>query len=69
MEFGVRKPYQKSGLVLALVKKVGAAMKNYNCDRVESSWILSENEDSNSVCAAICDGIYKTYSTFETQLK
>ena len=69
MEFGVRKSYQKSGLALALVKKVGDAMKNYNCDRVESSWILSENEDSNSVCAAICDGIYKTYSTFETQLK
>lgn len=69
MEFGVREPYQKSGLALALVKKVGDAMKNYNCDRVESSWILSENADSNSVCAAICDGIYKTYSTFETQLK
>lgn len=68
MEFGVREDYQKAGLPLGLVYKVGEAMKNYGCTRVESSWILAENSDSNSVCAAICDGIYKTYSVFEKDI-
>lgn len=68
MEFGVREDYQKAGLPLGLVYKVGEAMKNYGCTRVESSWILAENSDSNSVCAAICDGIYKKYCVFERDI-
>lgn len=68
MEFGVREKYQKSGLPLALIHRVGEAMKRYGCTRVESSWILAENADSNSVCATVCDGIYKTYSVFEKDI-
>lgn len=68
MEFGIREEYKKAGLPLGLIVKVREAMKNYGCTRVESSWVLAENGDSNSVCAAVCDGIYKTYSTFEKDI-
>ena len=65
MEWGVLKEYRGSGLPVALVDKVQKTLSNYNCSFVESSWILDENEDSNSICTAICDERYKDYVVYE----
>ena len=66
MEWGVLEEYRGCGLPVALTDCVYQTLKsNYNCSRVESSWILDENEDSNSICQAICDEKYKEYVVYE----
>ena len=68
MEFGVKEEYRKSGLALGLVEQVLKAIKNYGCSCAESSWILAENLDSNSVCSAVCDSLYKEYVVYEKDI-
>lgn len=66
MEWGVLEEYRGCGLPVALTDCVYQTLKtNYRCSQVESSWILDENEDSNSICMAICDGKYKEYIVYE----
>ena len=68
MEYGVAEEYRSSGLPLALISRVFDTLKNYGCDRVETSWILDENEDSNSFCKALCDTPYKSYVVYEKDI-
>ncbi|MBR5419890.1 MAG: GNAT family N-acetyltransferase [Lachnospiraceae bacterium] len=65
MEYGVLQKYRGSGLALALIREAYRTIGEYGYDRVESSWILAENEDSNSFCSALCDGLYKKYVVYE----
>ena len=68
MEYGVLKEYRGSGLPMALINKVYERMPDYGCTRVETSWILDENEDSNSFCRAICEKNYKDYAVYEKSI-
>lgn len=65
MEFGVIEEYKKVGLPLALLHQIFEKLKNYGCTKVDTSWILRENTDSNSICAAVCDGLSKEYVVYE----
>ena len=69
MEYGILEEYRKIGLPLGLINQVFLSFKNYNINRVITSWILDENKDSNSVCEAICDGLYKRYVVYEKRIK
>ena len=69
MEYGILDEYRKIGLPLGLINQVFLSFKNYNINRVITSWILDENKDSNSVCEAICDGLYKRYVVYEKRIK
>jgi len=68
MEYGVIEEYRSSGLPIALISRVFDTLKKYGCDRVETSWILDENEDSNSFCKALCDTPYKRYVVYEKEI-
>ncbi|MBR1471667.1 MAG: GNAT family N-acetyltransferase [Lachnospiraceae bacterium] len=68
MEYGVLKEYRGSGLPMALMAQAMERIKKYGCDRVETSWILRDNVDSNSFCKAVCDSLYKEYVVFEKTL-
>lgn len=68
MEFGITEPYKKVGLPLALLNQVYNALEKYGCIKVETSWILDENLDSNSVCKAVCDEKYKGYVVYEKEI-
>ncbi len=68
MEFGVLEEYRKVGLPLGLIDQVFNSIKNYHISRVETSWILDENTDSNSICSAICDKEYKEYVVYEKSI-
>lgn len=70
MEYGILEEYRKVGLPLGLLNQVFIALKKYsNIKKIETSWILEENKDSNSVCQAICDGTYKKYVVYEKKIK
>ena len=69
MEYAVLDEYRGSGLPLALIKKVYDILDRYGTTRVETSWILDENEDSNSFCRAICDEAYKDYAVYEKEIR
>lgn len=68
MEYGVIEEYRKIGLPLALLYQVYLATKKYNIKKAETSWILEENEASNSVGKAICDEEYKRYVVYEKDI-
>ena len=68
MEYGVVQEYRGSGLPIALISKVYDLMPDYGCTRVETSWILDENDDSNSFCRAICEKDYKDYAVYEKSI-
>lgn len=69
MEYGVLPEYRGSGLPVALINKVYEILENYGCERVETSWILDENQDSNSFCKEICDEGYKDYVVYEKTIE
>ena len=68
MEYGAIEEYRRIGLPLALLYQVYLATKKYNIKKAETSWILDENKDSNSVCQAICDEEYKRYVVYEKDI-
>ena len=68
VEIGILEEYRKSGLPLGLINQVYLRLKKYGITKGESSWILDENADSNSVCKAVCDEDYKRYVVYETNL-
>ncbi len=68
MEYGVLEEYRGVGLPLALIAKAYDAVKSRGLCRVETSWILDENEDSNSFCRIFCDEEYKEYVVYEKPL-
>ena len=69
MEYGILDEYRKVGLPIGLLNKIFEVVKGRNYTDVETSWILEENKDSNSVCEAICDGLYKRYVVYEKRIK
>lgn len=68
MEFGVIDAHKKVGLPLALMEQIFLILPRYGCKKVETSWILDENADSNSMCRAVCDAPYKGYVVYEKEI-
>ena len=68
MEYAVLDEYKGVGLPLVLIAEVFETLKKYGVSQVESSWILADNEDSNSFCKAFCDELYKEYVVFEKEI-
>lgn len=68
MEYGVLEEYRSAGLPMGLINQVFLNIKNYGAERVESSWILDENRDSNSFCQALCDKSYKEFTVYEKSI-
>lgn len=68
VEIGILEEYRKSGLALGLINQVYLKLKKYGIKKAESSWILEENIDSNSICKAICDDLYKRYVVYEKDI-
>ena len=68
MEFGILEEYRRKGLPLALVNRVYLCAKKRGISKAETSWVLEENGDSNSVCRAVCEENYKRYVVYEKQL-
>lgn len=69
MEYGILDEYRKVGLPIGLLNKIFEVVKGHNYTNVETSWILEENKDSNSVCEAVCDELYKRYVVYEKRIK
>lgn len=69
MEYGVLEEYRKVGLPLGLLNEIFKVLPKYKIENAETSWILEENKDSNSVCEAICDHLYKRYVVYEKRIK
>ena len=69
MEWGVAEEYRGTGLPIALTDLACKALTEHGCVSVESSWILDENEDSNSICRAVCDRKYKDYAVYEKEIR
>ena len=70
MEYGILEEYRKKGLPIALIDQIFDIIKGCNFTNAETSWILEENKDSNSVCQAVCDeGLYKRYVVYEKEIK
>ncbi len=65
MEYGILEEYRKSGLAIGLVYQVFLCMQKRGMKDAESSWVLEENTDSNSICNALCDEEYKRYVVYE----
>lgn len=68
VEIGILEEYRKSGLALGLINQVYLQLKKCGIKKGESSWILEENVDSNSICKAICDDSYKRYVVYEKDI-
>ncbi len=68
MEYGVLDENRRSGLALGLINQVFIHLEGLPLTRVETSWILDENKDSNSFCQAVCDSRYKDYVTYEKDI-
>lgn len=68
MEYGVLDEFRGVGLPFALIAHVYSILSNYGVCQVESSWILADNEDSNSFCRAFCDELYKEYVVYEKEI-
>lgn len=68
VEIGVLKEYRNSGLAIGLVNQACLRIGELGIDKGESSWILDENLDSNSICKAFCDGLYKRYVVYEKDI-
>lgn len=69
MEYGILDEYRKVGLPIGLLNKIFEIVRKRNFVNAETSWILEENRDSNSVCEAICDELYKRYVVYEKKIK
>ena len=69
MEYGILEEYRKVGLPIALLNQVYLCTKKYKLEKAETSWILEENKDSNSICEAVCDEKYKRYVVYEKKIK
>ena len=68
MEYAVLDEFKGVGLPLVLIAEVFSILPNYGVSQVESSWILADNEDSNSFCQAFCDELYKEYTVYEKDI-
>ncbi len=68
MEYGILDEYRKVGLPIGLLNKIFEHIKDKHYRDLETSWILEENIDSNSVCQAICDDLYKRYVVYEKRI-
>ncbi len=68
MEYGILDEYRKVGLPIGLLNQIFETMKGQAFTSVETSWILDENKDSNSVCQAVCDELYKRYVVYEKRI-
>ncbi len=68
MEYGVLEKYRGRGLPAALIYKAFNLIKDQGYTRIETSWILEDNDDSNSFCRVSCDSLYKKYVVFEKSL-
>jgi len=68
MEFGVLEEYRRKGIPLGLVNQVYRCAGKRGISHAETSWILEENGDSNSVCKAVCEETYKRYVVYEKEL-
>ena len=69
MEFGVLPEYRTVGMPVALINRIFLELPKYGVTKVDTSWVLEENADSNSVCKAICDELYKRFIVYEKRLK
>jgi hypothetical protein len=69
MEYGILDEYRKVGIPICLLNKIFEVVKGRHFTNVETSWILEENKDSNSVCEAVCDELYKRYVVYEKRIK
>lgn len=69
MEYDILEEYRKVGLPIGLLNKIFDVIKDKKFTNLETSWILEENRDSNSVCEAVCDEIYKRYVVYEKRIK
>ena len=67
VEIGVLEEHRRSGLAVALLAQVHFGFERYGIKIGETSWILDENADSNSICR-ICEGIYKRYVVYEKDI-
>ncbi len=65
MEFGVLEEYRRKGIPLALVNRVYLCAKKLGISKAETSWVLAENDNSNSICQAVCEVNYKRYVVYE----
>lgn len=70
MEYGIVDEYRKAALPIGLLNQIYMCLQQkYSMRKAETSWILEENTDSNSVCKAICDEEYKRYVVYEKTIK
>lgn len=68
-EIGTLKECRKFGLLsLGLLYQVYLSLKKYGFEKGESSWILDENTDSNSISQGFCDEFYKRYVVYEKNI-
>ncbi|MCL2383699.1 MAG: GNAT family N-acetyltransferase [Oscillospiraceae bacterium] len=67
-EICILKEYRKSGLAIALLYQVILRLKEYGIKQGESSWVLEENVDSNSLGEGFCDGLYRRYVAYEKDI-
>jgi len=68
VEIGILDEYRKSGLAIGLINQVYLKLCERGIKQGESSWILEENSDSNSICEAVCDNLYKRYVVYEKDI-
>lgn len=68
MEFGIIEEHRMMGLPLGLLYQVFECVKKRGIKTCETSWILADNVDSNSVCIGICDEEYKGYVVYEKEI-
>ncbi len=68
IEMGVVEEHRSSGLILGLIKQACIKIRDLGISGGESSWVLEENKDSNSICKAFCNGLYKKYVVYEKNI-
>ena len=68
MEFGVLPKYRAAGLPFELIHQAAIRMKKYGCQKVETSWVMCGNRNSEAFCEKICDRKYKEYVVYEKDL-
>ncbi len=67
-EIGILEEYRNSGLALGLINQACLKINELGISSGESSWVLEENVDSNSICKAFCDSLYKRYVVYERDI-
>ena len=66
--FGLLEEYRKKGIPISIACIFQENFLRYGVTRIESSWILADNADSNNVAGTICDRTYKKYTVYEKDL-